>query len=51
MDSLLPSDPSSIDGNVVGVISAVVSNADNVGIAIPLKQLCVKILNCSQDDW
>ena len=39
------------DGNVVGVISAVVSNADNVGIAIPLKQLCVKVLNCSQDEW
>ena len=39
------------DGNVVGVISAVVSNADNVGIAIPLKQLCEKILNCSQGDW
>lgn len=39
------------DGNVVGVISAVVSNADNVGIAIPLKQLCVRILDCSQDDW
>lgn len=51
MDSLLPSDPSNIDGQVVGVTSSVVSNANNIGIAIALKQLCENLLICEEGKW
>ena len=39
------------DGKVVGVTSSVVSDADNIGIAIALKQLCVNLLVCEEGKW
>ena len=39
------------EGQVVGVTSSVVSDAENIGIAIALKQLCVKLLVCEEGQW
>lgn len=39
------------DGKVVGVTSSVVTDADNIGIAIALKQLCVNLLVCEEGKW
>jgi len=39
------------DGEVVGVTSSVVTGADNIGIAIPLKQLCLNLLECEEGKW
>jgi len=38
-------------GQVVGVISSVAADTDNIGIAIPLKQLCVNLLVCEAGKW
>ena len=39
------------DGQVVGVTSSVVTDANSIGIAIALKQLCSKLLVCEQGKW
>ena len=39
------------EGEVVGVTSSVVAGADSIGIAIPLKQLCVNLLECEEGKW
>ncbi|MEG3586418.1 MAG: trypsin-like peptidase domain-containing protein [Actinomycetota bacterium] len=39
------------EGEVVGITSSVVTDADNIGIAIALKQLCVKLLVCEAGKW
>ena len=39
------------EGEVVGITSSVVTDADNIGIAIALKQLCVKLLICEEGKW
>jgi len=39
------------EGQVVGVTSSVVSDAENIGIAVALKQLCVKLLVCEEGQW
>lgn len=39
------------DGQVVGVTSSVVTDANNIGIAIALKQLCLKLLVCEEGKW
>jgi len=39
------------DGKVVGVTSSAVTDADNIGIAIALKQLCVSLLVCEEGKW
>ena len=66
MDSLLPSDPLSdvainpgnsggplvnADGQVIGVTSSVVTDANNIGIAIALKQLCESLLIYEEGKW
>ena len=39
------------DGQVIGVTSSVVSDANNIGIAIALKQLCENLLICEEGKW
>ena len=39
------------DGQVIGVTSSVVTDANNIGIAIALKQLCESLLICEERKW
>ena len=39
------------DGQVVGVTSSVVTDANNIGIALALKQLCINLLVCEDGKW
>ena len=39
------------DGRVVGVATWVATGAENIGIAIPLKQLCVSLFSCEDKQW
>tara|TARA_B100002052_G_scaffold187376_1_gene170744 strand:- start:262 stop:516 length:255 start_codon:yes stop_codon:yes gene_type:complete len=39
------------DGQVIGVTSSVVTDANNIGIAIALKQLCESLLICEEGKW
>ena len=39
------------DGQVIGVTSSIVSDANNIGIAIALKQLCENLLICEEGKW
>ena len=39
------------NGQVVGINSAAVTDSENIGVAVLLKQLCEKVVSCADNQW